>query len=271
MRARWLLNLLLLLVVAGLVTLAYLRPGLNEEEPPDFISPSLPEQIQQLKISRPGSAPITLTRTTDGWWLTFPINMAANHFRIEPLLQLRRAVSHSSFPVVAAALAQYGLDQPSVELQMDGEHYVFGNQEPLNGYRYTMFAGNVHLISDRIHHYLLMSAHDFVSLQIVPSQQQLIEVQFESNTLRDDLLLEAWSELHARRVSPYTHKQGTRLDIIDSVEQLLLVLGDGTKIQFDILQREPELVLGLREKKIRYHITMQEGERLLPMMGDGGA
>ena len=264
MNARGLLNLLLLLVVAGLATLAYLRPGLDEPESAKTLSQSSPEQVQRVQIERPERDTITMERSANGWQLTAPISLPANPFRIDPLLQLRRAVSHSSFPVVEQALSQYGLSPPEVWLSLDGERYAFGGIEPLNGYRYVMVDGAVHLLSDRIQNYLLMSPYDFVSLQLLPAEGALQEVRFDSYVVNDELALSAWSEVQARRVSPYPKS-------VNDAQQLLFVLADGEPLKVDLLLREPEFVLGVPERGARYHFTEESGERLMQLIAGDDA
>ncbi len=264
MRARWLLNLLLSLIVVALAALAYLRPGLDEAEPAKRLSPLSPAQVQRVAIERPEREFITMVRGVNGWQLTAPINLPANPFRVEPLLQLRRAVSHASFAVDDNGLAQYGLAVPKVKLGLDGEQYAFGDTEPLNGYRYVLVDGTVNLLSDRIHHYLLMSPYDFVALELLSPQSELIEVRFNNQVIDDELVLAAWNESHARRVSRYSEPES-------DVERLSLVLADGTMLQLDILLHEPEFVLGIAERGVRYHFTEEEGERLIQMTVGGDA
>jgi len=261
MRARWLLNLLLLLVVAGLVALAYFRPGLDEPLPPPTLSSALPEQAQRIQIERSGRETISMVRdAAGGWHITTPINLAANSFRIEPLLQVRRMVSRSSFPVVDDALDQYGLLSPQVWLSIDDERYAFGGVEALNGYRYVMIDSVVHLLSDRTQNYLLMSPYDFVALELLPAQRELLTIRFDNRVINDELALAAWGEAHARRVSRYAESEP---ESDSEVESLSLILADGSTLQLDILLREPEFVLGVRERGVRYHFTEEEGERLL--------
>jgi len=268
MRARWLLNLLLLLVVAGLAALAYFRPGLDEPLPPPTLSSALPEQAQRIQIERSRREAISMVRdaAAGGWQITTPINLAANSFRIEPLLQVRRMVSRSSFPAVEVDLKQYGLSSPQVRLSIDDERYAFGGVEPLNGYRYVMIDRTVHLLSDRTLNYLLMSPYDFAALELLPAQRELLTIRFDDRVINDELALAAWGEAHARRVSRYAESEpesefGSESD--SEVESLSLVLADETTLQLDILLREPEFVLGVRERGVRYHFTEEEGERLL--------
>jgi len=269
MRARWLLNLLLLLVVAGLAALAYFRPGLDEPQPPATLSQALPEQAQRVQIERLGRATISMVRdaAAGGWQITTPINLAANSFRIEPLLQLRRMVSRSSFPVVDDALDQYGLLSPQVWLTLDEERYAFGGVEPLNGYRYVMIDRTVYLLSDRTLNYLLMSPYDFVALELLPAQRELLAIRFDNHIIKDEFALAAWGEVHARRVSRYVEAESEVGSEPDSeVESLSLILADESTLQLDILMREPEFVLGVRERGVRYHFTEEEGEHLLAML-----
>jgi len=264
MRARWLLNLLLLLVVAGLAALAYFRPGLDEPLPPPTLSSALPEQAQRIQIERSGRETISMVRVAAGGWkITTPINLAANSFRIEPLLQVRRMVSRSSFPAVDNALDQYGLLSPQMWLSIDGERYAFGGVEPLNGYRYVMIDRVVHLLSDRTQNYLLMSPYDFVALELLPTQRELLTIRFDNRVINDELALAAWGEGHARRVSRYAESESGSGS---EGESLSLILADGATLQLDILLREPEFVLGVRERGVRYHFTEEEGEHLLAML-----
>jgi len=264
MGTRWLLNGLLLLLALGLGAVAYLRPGLDEAEAPQALSQQAPEQAQRLQIERPGREVITLERRKSGWQLIAPIKLPANPFRIDPLLQLRLAISHSSFPADGGVLAQYGLAQPEVWLTIDNERYAFGGVEALNGYRYVMVGGRVHLLSDRIHQYLQMSPYDFVSLRLLPLQHSIKELHIEADVVRDELLFGWWDESEARRVSAYTTPD-------EGVEQFELLLDDGARLMIDIVRREPEVVLGVRERAVKYHFKMEDGERLLPLIEDGDA
>lgn len=265
MRARWLLNLLLLLLIAVLSTLSYLRPGLQQTAVVKTLSSQLPEQVQRLQIEREGKNALIIEHMESGWQLTAPINLTASHFRIEPLLQIRGALSHSSFPAVEAELSRYGLAQPGVWMVLDNERYAFGDVEPLNGYRYVLFDGQVHLLSDRIHHYLRMSPYDFVSLRVLPAQYKVQALRVDGIPVQDELLPGWWQETEARRVSPYLEPE-------TDVEQFELLLDDGSALEIDILQRAPEVVLGIRARGVRYHFRIDEGERLLPTVtSDRGA
>ena len=86
-----------------------------------------------------------------GWAMTAPVHMPANTFRVETVLQVAQAGSHTRLDVAAVSLAEFKLDKPRARLWLDATEIAFGATEPLHGRRYVRVGDSVQLISDSVY------------------------------------------------------------------------------------------------------------------------
>ena len=102
-----------------------------------------------------------MQREGEGWRLVHPRPAAADEHRVAQLLAVARAPVLRSFPA-GPDLAQFGLDPPSVVLQIDDTRLTFGDRDPTQHYRYVLFDDEVRVIDDVYFNLLSLPAQHFV-------------------------------------------------------------------------------------------------------------
>lgn len=167
MARRWLVNLILLLVLA-LLALG-VRHELAREGRPQTLSGLDPRDLRLIEVERDGELPIRLERGPEGWRLLEPLQVDADPSRLERLLGLLGSPVQRSFPAQSADLPALGLAPSKLRLRLDGLTLAFGGLDPLTQQRYVASDGLVHLIEDRFYHLLIAPPIDFVSRALVPA------------------------------------------------------------------------------------------------------
>ncbi len=200
MRARWTLNLVLLILVAGLGW-AMLR-DLREAEQTSPLTGMDPARIEGVELTRPGRDIVKLERITGGGWrMTSPYRIAADSDRVERLLGVVQAGVLRSFPVGGADLQRLGLEPEPVRISLGGQTLRFGGTEPINGLRYVASGDLVLLIKDLYYHLLTAPASDYVALHPLPAGLPLASGGLNGEAL-DPATLSAIAALKAERVEP---------------------------------------------------------------------
>lgn len=277
MSRRALLNIGLLVLVLVLGLLAFYEPGL--ERPPAAVTLTAlsPQNIKHIRIERQGAAPILLERRNDVWRMIEPLEVAANAVRIDSLLRVLKTPSHSRYGTAALDLTRLGLDPPKARLIVDGTTIGFGVTEPLNHRRYVLAADNVHLIDDIAYYYLTSDYTSFVSNALLEEDRKPVAIRLPDRalTLRDGgwradpqppgfsadaavRLADAWRHAQAIEVRPY---KSTGKDPFVT----LTLEGAEDPLRFEIVAREPDLLLGRPDLGIQYLLPRSAAEDLFTL------
>ena len=158
MRRRSLLNLGLSLLVLGLILWVWWLQPLAL--PP--LTPLQPQQIERIRISDSAGRDIRLEKRAGHWWLE---QAPANAGRIEQLLGISTTPSLRRFPIPQRRLAEFGLAPPTLRLWLNDLELDFGTTDPINGWRYVLTGGQIHLIGDGFQHHLIAPASSFAGKQ----------------------------------------------------------------------------------------------------------
>ena len=164
-RQRW-LNLGLLGLAGGLVTLALLEPG---REQPVEISPLLdlvPTRIERIAVERLGQERLAFERRMGRWWMTAPTTGSANPALLDPILRLAEARCPLQYAAADLDSKALRLDSPRLRLQMDGREIRFGGTAPTDGQRYLQIGATVYLCPDNLYPLLTSSAGSFLAPSI---------------------------------------------------------------------------------------------------------
>lgn len=271
---RSLINVVLLLLVAGLATLAYLRPG--TEAPADMPLIGLdPAQVQSIRIDN-ARGRIELVRSDGGWRLREP-DLRADAFQTGILLDLLQARSERRYPLAEIDPADIGLDPPRAALHYDNTEIRLGNTEPLQDLRYVQYGDQVHLIQDRVPNLLTASATDLVSRRLLPEDAELEQLVLPEFTLMrtgtggwdisparpgvsaDELqqLVDAWRSARALWV-----REDSGGNTRNEVE---VTLAGGERIRFGIRRSESDFVLVRQDLGLEYHLGTQQAGGLLEL------
>ena len=271
MQSRNLLNLALAALVAGLALFAYLRPAPQDQAELE-VSRLAAAQVARIVIQRPGQPQLALQKRAGLWFVTTPFSARADDQRVEKILKILGAKSAQSF--TATDLARFGLDQPLLQLAIDGQTFAFGTQHPLTNEIYVATQGRVYLLPPSHFASAAASAPDFASKMLFAPDENPVGFAFPGFTLSQDQgkwsrlppgpdlsqdSLNQWADewRHAIAVIAQPYAQGK------PAEQFSVRLSNGKTVPFQILQREPELVLLRGDENMQYHFPSAIGKRLL--------
>jgi hypothetical protein len=158
MSRRSLLNLGLSLLVLGLLVWVWrLQP-----QPLPPLTPLQPQQIERIRISDDTGRDIRLEKRAGRWWLG---QAPANQERIEQLLGICTTPSLRRLPATERRLAEFGLAPPPLRLWLNDLELDFGTTDPINGWRYVLTGGQIHLIGDGFQHHLSAPVTAFAGKQ----------------------------------------------------------------------------------------------------------
>lgn len=138
------LILLAIAVLLGLLAWRY-QPS---QLPP--LSQLHPQEITLIEISRAFEKPIIMKRIHEQWLID---DQPANTARIKQLLTITQTPSLHRF-TAPQDLRPFGLSPAPLVLRLNQEPFIFGGNDPINGWRYVLYQGVIHLIGDGFHHHL---------------------------------------------------------------------------------------------------------------------
>jgi hypothetical protein len=207
MTRRWALNLLLLILVAALATLV--RRELEVSERISTLTGLEPDQIAEIVLDRPGDPEIRLARTSQGWRMQAPYEVAAEAGRVDQLVRIAATMVHRTLPNAPDAEG-LGTDPGRVRLTLDGLGLRFGDTDPLGERRYVAVGDRVHLIDDGFQHHLLAAAEDYVARRLLPPGFRPGAGTLEGEPLPASAL-EELGGLTAERVEPLGEEISGRL------------------------------------------------------------
>jgi hypothetical protein len=276
MNSRVILNLVLLLVVAGLILVVYLQPGVEKETKPPALLSIGPEDVNRIELKPASKDAITFAKKGSEWRIVSPLDARANTFRINALLRLADTPVRKQYDVAPVDLAKFKLDKPLGVIQLNDIKITFGDSESINHYRYVMVGGKVYLTTDSYFQNLQTSLASYVDTRLLPPDSRITAIELpdmaikagekgkwsvhpeQSDAMADapQTLIDEWQEAQALRVSGYQGdtSQGT----------IKLTLEKRAKpLEFQVLERDPELILGRDDIKMRYHISDEQADKLM--------
>ncbi len=277
-RNRTLLNLALIVIVAALGLVAYLRPG-HRPPPPKPPLTTLPvKDITRIRIARPGHETIELQRSHGAWRITAPIRARADTMRVEGIEDAAGARSLARYPIARLKLGEVGLAPPKVRLRLNGRELDFGDTDPINQWRYVKVGDTVHLTGDTVYPFLTMPPTAFVNLALLPPGAQITSLALPKITLRRGAnehwsiapphpgldrtriraLLQRWRDARALFVQR-DHGGAAKGRIMIRLE------GRKSPLRFVIRRTHPGLVLARPEAGLSYHLGSSGSRGLLAL------
>lgn len=282
MGRRALLNVGLIVLVCVLALVVWFEPGLERGDAPVRLTELAVGDVDRISIRANGDD-IEMVRTEGEWRMTAPIDVAANGFRIEPLLRVVEATSHSRFRPPAGELSRYGLGTPHALLRANDIEIAFGDSEPIDHRRYVNVGGVVHLIDDHYLHRLQAGFPSFASNRLLPDGARPVAFAFPQFTIAQDAaglwkmsperelsmdalngFVDAWTDARALFIDRYAGDE--------SLGEITVTLRDAARpLTFLILETEADLALAA-DTGLVYHLGSEQGARLLDPAGavDGG-
>ena len=290
MKNRWLLNLVMLALVAGLVAFLYLRPKANNDAPSQHeVSTLKLADFTIIKAEFPAKVPTSFEKMDGLWRMTSPYKTRADQISVQRILAIIAAKSTEKFP--ATNLEKFGLDKPQLKLKLTkatgDEVFSFGTFNSVTEEQYVGYKDAVYLLSggyaeaatsqpiELIEKTPLtkneakqISGFDFAHLEQWQANALNVEVtdgKWKTNEPKakitqnemNEWLDFSWKQAQAKQVELYTPDHKITYPSFD------VKLKDGKKVHFDKIQEAPDLLLGRPDEGVMYHFSNDVGFNML--------
>lgn len=176
------LNLLLFVVVLLLITLVWYEQASETTVEQYGLLPMVAGDVSEIAIHNGAERVIKLKRdSVNQWRMVEPLQVAANHHKIETVLDILAQQPTNRFKADKAQLNNYGLQNPQVRLEMSGENGTellrFGAQTPLNNYRYLQLGDEIVIIDDKAFYPVASIYTNFIASRLLPEGVELASIQ----------------------------------------------------------------------------------------------
>jgi len=278
MTTRGILNLILLLGIAALAAVVIYQPGITPPPTPIKLTTVLPEQIKHIQIEHAGKPTLTLEKQDGHWRITAPQALPADDGRVNSLLRLVQETSQARFSARPEELHKYKLEKPAILLTLDNLKFAFGDIDPINGRRYVQIGTTVHLITDMYYYQIDADLPSFVSTRLLPEHASITALTLPALSLSRDTqdhwqlrpeqagissdaiqaLIDSWGNSSALWVKRY--EKGTAQDSIT-----VRFATPAQELRFDIMAKQPELILARPDIGMQYHLSPESAKTLLEL------
>jgi hypothetical protein len=274
MKNRWLLNLLLAVVVAGLGLFVALKNDDQKQKPP--LTSLKMTDIRSVRLVRADGSETYLTQCDNAWRLQTPVRARAHAFAVENLIRLSTAPVDADVSADARSLADYGLDKPAVRVFLNDEELAVGGRHPFKNLHYVLAQNRVRLVAANAVAPTLRRATDFIDTKLLAENQKLTGIEMSRfKLLRKDgtwqrapkdekassdainLFVSHWQ--FASALSVKRHEGGAAIGTIK------LTMDDNGKpatLTLKIIKHESEFVLLRPDENLEYHFPVDVGKRL---------
>nr|WP_294841146.1 DUF4340 domain-containing protein [uncultured Methylotenera sp.] len=285
MKKRWLLNLILLAVVAGLITFLYVRPKTDVAKNKEYeVSPYKLAEFNAISIEFPAKAPVTLEKVDKYWRLTAPYKTRADQLSVQRILAIVAAKSPEK--IVSDDMEKFGLVNPAFKLKLyrdkdNAEEFLFGTHSPLTDEQYIAHRGTVYLIPNSYAEAASTQVIEMVDKAPLKPTEKVAGFDFsrleqwEASRLNVDLVNGQW-KVSIKEAKPLQNEMNEWVDyswvhtLAKSVElytpdrkmvypSFEIKLADGSKVHFDKIQESPDLLLGRPDEGIMYTFPSDSG------------
>jgi len=289
MKKRWLLNLVMLLVVAGLVAFLYLRPQQGDKSQDTFeISNYKMAEFNAISIEFPTKASVAFEKINGYWHLTAPYKARADQASVQRILGIIAARTESK--IKSQDLDKYGLNNPLIKLKLfrnktDIETFLFGTYNPVTDEQYVLHDDVIYLLPNTYSEVASTQVIEMVDKAPLKPTEKVAGFDFsrleqwEESRLNLDLVDGQW-KVSIAKAKPQQNELNEWLDFFwlqaqaKSVElytpdrkttypSFEIKMRDGSKVHFDKIQESPELILARPDEGLTYHFPPDAGFTML--------
>lgn len=279
---RGLINIVLLAVIISLISFIIYEADTEKNQSLPKLTDLTANQVNLIKIEKLNEPAILFHKNEQNKWvMTEPLDLPANQFRIETLLQVLANQDYQLIDSQKLSLSEVKLAPSNIKLTLNQWMMEFGDSSPINnGQRYVQVNKQVYLMLDSVYHFLADDAVIFVSLSPLGEEQKITEIQTPNYHLRAqegqwialqplvdnadtspdslNLFIDNWQRLQALGVEQYSAAPSQGIVTIH-------LKGQTTPLEFHILATEPNFILALPEKKVQYQLINEQMVKLLQL------
>lgn len=265
------LNLFLFIFVVILATIIYLSS--EENLALETLTDTNRESINAITI-RHNDSITSITRKDDNQWqITQPVNIAANNFRINTILNLLNAPVHNQYLLKDIDKRTTGLDDSQTTIRFNDQVIEFGIVNPVTNLRYVKLGNLVDTIEDV--YYPLLTSHfgTLVSLNLLPANSTINKLVLPQLTLARDNngVWQSDENINADRIAEiidhWQHDQAFGIHDYMPRKQLgeisVYISGREQPLVFTISDTDPWLILARPDIKLEYHLEKEAYNNLI--------
>ncbi|HSI24603.1 MAG TPA: DUF4340 domain-containing protein [Methylotenera sp.] len=290
MKNRWILNFVMLALVAGLVAFLYLRPQASSDGPTQHEVTTLKlADFNAIKVEFPTQAPTTFEKVNGLWRMTAPYKTRADQLSVQRILSIIAAKTQDKF--TAENIEKFGLDKPQLRLKLSGvagtEEFIFGTFNTVTDEQYVAYKDSVYLLPGNYAEAASTQAIEMVDKNPLapPEAKQIAGFDYAHLEQWEDIGLQvdiaegtwktnapkakitqnelnewldfSWKQAQAKQVELYTPDRKI------TYPSFKVKLKDGTKVHFDKIQESPDLLLARPDEGLLYHFANDVGFTML--------
>jgi len=289
MKKRWLLNLILFCVVAGLVAFLYLRPKPGAESNVSYeVSNYKLADFNAISIEFPAQAAVTFKKTNNFWYFTAPYQTRADQASVQRIMSIIAAKSTTK--IVDTDLEKFGLNQPSIKLKLiktdnTAAEFLFGTHNPVNDEQYVLHNNAIYLLDNGYAEAAAAQTIEMVDKSPLKPTEKVAGFDFshleqwEDTRLNLDMLDGKW-KVSIANAKPQQDELNEWLDFswihnpAKSVEfytpdrkknypYFVIKMQDGSKVHVDKIQESPDLILARPDEGLMYYFASDAGFTML--------
>ncbi|MGH8750262.1 MAG: DUF4340 domain-containing protein [Burkholderiales bacterium] len=270
MKSRLWLNMFLLLLAAVLGAWFYFKPKIETQNQFRFSSLQA-AGVKKILIAKTADAPVTIEKRDQHWFITTPFKARADSTLVSHLLELVAFTATRRVP--AADLGRFDLEQPWAKLTFDDQEISFGDQYPPTKEQYVATGGYIYLIPQQYTSILSLPGNYFLSHQPLTENETPVGFELPGLTLtqkdgkwesapangqltQDQLnrFTDEWKHAYSLNSQPLSGRTGAPVKIR---------LASGSTLNFQILEKDPDVLLLREDEMIAYRFPAQIGVRLI--------
>jgi hypothetical protein len=190
MKAKVILNLLLVLAVTAIALFAILKPK-EKADPGIPVFDLKREQVSRIMIERKGAPAVKLEKQADGWHIVAPFTARTDRNQVDRILDLTSASAKQKFP--REDLARFDLESPPLQVTLDDKAIAFGRINEVTNEQYAATADAVYLLAPFYGYGIPDQADKVASRKLLGDDEQPVAFDFGGyRVARDDK--GQWSE-----------------------------------------------------------------------------
>lgn len=158
---RRVINLLLLIILAGLGYLAYLQVQIERQGVVTLYDPAIGESVDEVTIMLPGQTPIRLESGQPDWHIVAPLEVKADSRYLQQLFTLLSEPVLAEYATADQDLAAFDLTDKAIRVRFNQVEYALGSLNPVNHRRYVLFNQRILLVNEAVYELLSRGVDGF--------------------------------------------------------------------------------------------------------------
>lgn len=178
--SRTLLNLGLVILLAGLAALAFI----DNSKPLPVSDFSLLKAADITNIQIKHKDIVTeINKRTNNWQISQPIAIEADEFRINAILAILSSHYGNHYDISEPDYKKFSLAPPLATLSLNHQLFSFGSTSPVNNKRYVLTNNKLFLLDDTFYPLIASGSKNLMRRYLFVSHTQLNKISFDDRSI----------------------------------------------------------------------------------------